>query len=197
MAVAVLLGTFGVVARAQDASQADKDRALAYLESTKKGVLDATKGLSDAQWNFKAGPDRWSIAQVIEHLALAEDLIRGGSQKVMGTPVQPARDAAEVRKIDEVVVTLVAGRAQKAQAIEPLQPKNAFGSPTGSLDHFLQGRAATEEYLKITPGLRAHYADRAPFGKLDGYEWILFVAAHSERHTKQILEVRADPNYPK
>jgi len=30
-----------------------------------------------------------------------------------------------------------------------------------------------------------------------GYEWILFIAAHSERHTKQILEVKADPNFPK
>jgi len=25
----------------------------------------------------------------------------------------------------------------------------------------------------------------------------LFLAAHSERHLKQILEVKADPNYPK
>jgi len=53
---------------AQDVSPADKDRALAYLESTKKGVVDATKGLSDAQWNFKPAPDRWSIAEVMEHL---------------------------------------------------------------------------------------------------------------------------------
>jgi hypothetical protein len=33
--------------------------------------------------------------------------------------------------------------------------------------------------------------------KLDGYEWVLFVAGHSERHTKQINEVKADPNFPK
>jgi hypothetical protein len=32
--------------------------------------------------------------------------------------------------------------------------------------------------------------------KLDGYEWILFIAAHSDRHTKQIKEVEADPNFP-
>ena len=37
-----------------------------------------------------------------------------------------------------------------------------------------------------------------PLGQpLDAYEWLLFVAAHSERHTKQILEVKADPNFPK
>ena len=33
--------------------------------------------------------------------------------------------------------------------------------------------------------------------KLDGYEWILLIAGHSERHTKQMLEVKANPNFPK
>jgi hypothetical protein len=36
-----------------------------------------------------------------------------------------------------------------------------------------------------------------PVGKMDGYEFILFIAAHSERHVKQINEVKADPNFPK
>ena len=31
---------------------------------------------------------------------------------------------------------------------------------------------------------------------MDGYQWILTAAAHVERHTKQMLEVRADPNFP-
>src|SRR5579863_560198 len=90
----VLLGVLGAAtAKAQDVSQSDKDRALAYLESTKNGVLQATKGLSDAQWNFKAGPDRWSIAQVMEHIAAAEDYIRGiVVEKVMIAPAVPDRD---------------------------------------------------------------------------------------------------------
>jgi hypothetical protein len=45
--------------------------------------------------------------------------------------------------------------------------------------------------------MRGHAID-SPMGvKLDAYEWILFISAHSERHTKQILEVKADPNFPK
>jgi hypothetical protein len=34
-------------------------------------------------------------------------------------------------------------------------------------------------------------------GPLDAYQWILLISAHSERHTKQIEEVKADPNFPK
>jgi DinB superfamily len=196
--VAVMLALAGaVLAKAQDVSQAEKERALQYLESTKQGVLDATKGLSDAQWNFKSAPDRWSVAQVMEHLAAAEDMLRGVTQEqVMKSPAVPLRSTEEIRKADESVMTMVPDRTHKAQAPEPLKPTNRFGSPEAAQKHFLESRSATEEYLKNTPGLRAHLAD-SPLGKLDGYEFVLFTAAHSERHTKQILEVKADPNFPK
>jgi len=52
-----------------ETTQAEKEKAVAYLETTKKGVLEATKGLSEAQWNFKAAPDKWSVAQCAEHIA--------------------------------------------------------------------------------------------------------------------------------
>jgi hypothetical protein len=179
----------------QELTQAEKDRAVQYLEKTKQGVLDATKGLSDAQWNFKAGPDRWSIAQCVEHLAAAEDYIRGmDAEKVMLAPAVPGRDT---KKIDDGVVAMVPDRSQKAQAPEPLVPTNRFGSPDGSLKHFVESRAKTEDFVRTTPGLRDHAVDSPMGTKLDGYEFVLLIAAHSERHTKQILEVKADPNYPK
>ncbi len=50
--------------------------------------------------------------------------------------------------------------------------------------------------MKTTPDLREHVTE-GPVGKLDAYEWLLFIGAHSERHTKQILEVKADAGFPK
>ena len=58
------MGFAAPTVRAQDITQADKDKAIALLEKSKAEVLDAVKGLSGAQWNFKAGPDRWSIADL-------------------------------------------------------------------------------------------------------------------------------------
>ena len=193
--VALLLITgAAAAASAQEVSQAEKGRALQYLESTKKNVLEATKGLSEAQWNFKPAPDRWSVAQVMEHIAAAEDFIREMvKEKVMLAPAEPGRD---VKKIDEAVMAMMPDRSHKAQAPEPLVPSNRFGSPDGSVKHFLESRAVTEDFLKSTAGLRDHVMD-SPLGKLDGYEFVLFIAAHSERHTKQINEVKADPNFPK
>ena len=190
---ALVLGT--VAASAQEATQAEKDRALQYLETTKKNVLEATKGLSEAQWNFKPAPDRWSVAQVMEHIAAAEDFIRDVTkEKVMASPAgEPGRD---FKKTDEAVLMMVPDRTHRAQAPEPLVPSNRFGSPEGSVKHFAESRAATEDFLKSAAGLRDHVMD-SPLGKLDGYEFVLFIAAHSERHTKQINEVKADPNFPK
>ncbi len=88
------------------------------------------RALSPAQWNFKAAPDRWSIAEVTEHIAAAEDYIRGMVvEKVMTAPARPAGE--DVAAIDEMVVQAIPDRSQKKQAPEPLKPTNRFGSPDG------------------------------------------------------------------
>ena len=194
--VALLLVTCAAVTSAQEVTPSERDRALQYLESTKKDVLETTKGLSQAQWNFKPAPDRWSVAEVMEHIAASEDFVRDNliKEKVMVSPAgQAGRD---VNKTDEAVVAMVPDRTHKAKAPEPLVPNNRFGSPDGSVKHFVESRATTEQFLKTTTGLRDHVMD-GPVGKMDGYEFVLFIAAHCERHTKQINEVKADPNFPK
>ena len=106
----------------------------------------------------------------------------------------PDRD---YKKTDAMVLAMVPDRSHKAQAPPPLVPTGKW-TPAESLDHFLKSRAKTIEYMKTTPDLREHVVTEDPLGQpMDGYEFLLFIGAHSERHTKQILEVKADPNFPK
>ena len=196
VAVAAAAICFAVAgtARAQDASAADKEKAQTLLDSSKKGVLAATKELSEAQWNFKPAPDKWSIAECMEHIAASEDFIRGTvEQNVMKAPAAPDRDIA---KIDAGIVANVPDRSNKVQAPEPLKPTNRFGSPQAAIKHFIESRAKTEEFLKSTADLRGHAVDSPVGGKWDAYEFILMIAAHSERHTKQIEELKTNPGYP-
>jgi DinB superfamily len=174
---------------------ADRERGEKYLEQTRDGIVAATKGLSPAQFNFKPAPDRWSIAEVLEHITLAEDFIlQNITTKIMQAPAGAAdRDIA---KIDAAVVAMVPDRSHKAQAPGPLVPTGRW-TPSATLDHFLSSRAKTMAYLESTPDLREHVVDSPLKQPLDAYEWLLFISAHSERHTKQILEVKADPNFPK
>jgi len=83
-------------------------------------VLTATKGLSEAQWNFKPAPDKWSVAQCLEHIAAAEDFIRGLiTEKVMAASVAQDRDTA---RIDAGIMANVPDRTNKVQAPEPIRP---------------------------------------------------------------------------
>jgi hypothetical protein len=72
------------------------------------------------------------------------------------------------------------------------------------MDRLLKDYAQLTEYLETTPDLRQHAVDspslkavsKGAYSSMDGYQWILTAAARTERHTRQILEVRADSNFP-
>lgn len=181
---------------AQDLTTEERKRAADYLEKTRDAFLASTDGLSEAQWNFKPSPTRWSVAEVAEHIAATEDMLMGTvHDKVM---IAPARtEPTDVKEIDEFVVKAISDRTGKVKAPEPLVPTRRFGSPADTLRHFKESRAKTLAFLDETKDLRGHAID-SPLGKkLDGYQWLLFMGAHAERHTKQIEEVKADPGFPK
>lgn len=50
-------------------SEADRKYLLDNLIRSKEEITAETKNLTNEQWNFKEGPDRWSINQIIEHCA--------------------------------------------------------------------------------------------------------------------------------
>jgi len=179
----------------QALTQADREKAATYLDETRDGVVAATEGLSEAQMKFKPAPDRWSVAETLEHIVLVEgSLLQNVTDKVMKSP--PGAADRDTAKIDAMVLAMIPDRSHKAQAAPPVTPTGRW-TPADTLDRFLKARAKTMALLESTPDLRAHASD-SPLGQqLDAYQWVLFMAAHSQRHTKQILEVKADPNFPK
>src|SRR6266852_2686649 len=126
--VSLLIGALlllSIAAIGQSLTQADRDRAAKYLQQTNDGVVAATKGLSEAQMKFKAAPDRWSVAETLEHIALAEDfLMQNITDKIMKAPAGPAdRDTA---KLDTMILAAVPDRIQKRQAPGPLVPSGRW-----------------------------------------------------------------------
>ena len=184
----------------QTLTQEERDRAIAELEGSRKAFLDATKGLSPAQSNFKAAPDRWSVAECSVHIALAEGFIFGlVSEKIMKTPANPEKREAAKGK-DDLIVKILQDRSHKATAPEPLDPaKQTAMTLPESIKLFQDKRAGTIEYVKTTQeDLRDHLFDHPvpAIGTLDGYQWILLISGHTRRHTAQILEVKAHANFP-
>jgi hypothetical protein len=176
----------------------ERDRAVDYLKQTEKDFLAATEGLSDAQWKFKAAPDRWSIAETAEHIGIAEQTIwKLVSEKMMKSPATPEK-AAEAQGKDEIILWKVPDRSRKAQAPEQLKPTGRWATRAALVKDFENTRSEEIAFLKDTKeDLRNHFEDHPFLKTIDAYQWLLLNGAHCKRHTAQILEVKADPNYPK
>src|SRR5262245_52174126 len=115
------LALLAAFAMAASLSESDKRGGLTLLDRTRSGVVAATKGLSEAQWKFKSAPSRWSVAEVMEHIALSEDMLfENTSRKVMQAPA--GNEERDYKNIDKLVLSAIADRSQKAQAPEPLIP---------------------------------------------------------------------------
>ena len=169
-----------------------------HLQRTAKELRAAVKGLSPEQFKFKAAPEKWSVAECLEHISTSEEFIRQvATERALKSPAK-ADGIAERKKNDEKILVGMVDRSQKFQAPEPLKPSNKFATPQAALEHFLKARKDTVALVKTADAdFRAHTAPHPVFKELDAYQWLLVVSAHSERHTKQILEVKADPNFPK
>ena len=176
--------------------EADRKALLDHLQRTQSAFLTSIEGVSEAQWNWKPGPDRWSVADVAEHITTAEAFLRGlVTDRVMQAPAPPEL-LEKTKGQDAVVLRTIPDRSAKVQAPEPLQPKGAFEDKASVIAAFKEARAETIR-LAGDGGrdLRA-YAMDSPLGALDAYQWLLFVTAHTERHTKQIVEVKTTAGFP-
>ncbi|HVF70841.1 MAG TPA: DinB family protein [Chthoniobacterales bacterium] len=176
----------------------ERDRVIDYLKQTQKEFQAATQGLSEGQWKFKAAPDKWSIAETAEHIAVTEEMIWNlVSDKIMKSPPAPEK-RAEVKGKEETILKVIPDRSRKAQAPEQLRPTGRWANQSALVKDFDAIRAKEIAFATETKeDLRSHFGDHPFLKTMDAYQWLLFNGAHCKRHTAQILEVKADPNYPK
>lgn len=174
-----------------------KAELIKYMQETRKEFEKSVKGLSEAQLNFKAAPDKWSVKEVSEHIAKAETFLGDETRKLVASTPASEEKAPMTGKEDQLV-NMVTDRSKKFQAPPPLVPNGQWATEKDIVKAFNEARDKNIDFVKKTDDkvLRAHESD-SPAGKLDGHEWELFMAGHTARHIKQIEEVKADPNFPK
>ena len=177
----------------------DKERkdAIEQLAKTELGVFNSLKGLSDAQLNFKPAPDKWSISDCVKHIATTEMFLWQMTSAALKQPADSSKRSA-IKVTDDQVLQMVASREKKIKTAPPLEPQNSsFKSCPDALSGFYDSRKMLTEFVATTSDDMRDHVVALPFGSFDSYQMILFIAAHSNRHTQQIDEVKADPNFPK
>ncbi len=180
-------------------TQHDKAFLLDYYQQTFEALQKSVAGLSEAQLQFKSAPDRWSVSQCLEHIILTEQALFDYAKKTLTQQPNPER-AGDVKVGDDEVIKGMTDRSFKAKASEELSPKEAgkYRNPKSALKDLKKQRKELLGYIKgiSVDDMRNRITD-SPFGPVDGYHSLLYIPAHTARHTLQIEEVKADPNFPK
>ena len=172
----------------------ERETALEQLEASRRAYLDALGPLTEAQWTFRAAPDRWSIADCAEHLVAAEVAL---PKLLAGARPRPEA-TAEGRPIDGAVRRRIRDRSSRDEAPERIRPKGRFAGRAETLAAFAERRNANIAFVRATQSSLRELFFPHPFaGQLDGYQWVLSLSAHVERHLEQIAEIRRDPGFPK
>lgn len=182
-------------ATAASMTQQEKKALLDHLERTRSLFLESVEGLSEEQWNFRAGEDRWSIAECAEHIAVTEEFLQENiTQLITGEAATPEQLESSVK--DATVLQFIVDRSQKFEAPKPIQPTARWKDPAQSLRIFEEERNKTVALVKSGGDLRKFASAHPAFEQLDAYGWFLFLSGHVERHTMQILEVKEAEGYP-
>lgn len=167
-------------------------KASECLAESRDALVAAVHGLTEGQFQFKQAPERWCIAEIIEHVALIEGRVVAIIERMKEMPdSSPESDKEEM---DQRILNEIPKRLRKIQAPPPVIPTNGWTGEEG-LAHFLECREHTSK-LVSSPVLRGPLVPHPIFGPWDGYQWLLAAAAHSSRHIHQIMEVKTDPNFP-
>ncbi len=180
---------------AADMTRKEKKQLLKHLEKSRQLFLDSVEGLTEEQWSFKAGEDRWSIAQCAEHLAVAERFIQDNIGTILDGDMV-AEDMRQQARHDDEVLEMIVDRSKTFQAPEPVKPTTRWTNPEEAMAIFEKRRVETVSLVKGGKDLRAYAGEHPGFESLDAYGWFLFLSGHTERHTMQILEVKEAEGYP-
>jgi DinB superfamily len=195
LALLVITGLAGTI---NDSSISKKERkhVVGMMKDTKDAAVRSTKDLSEAQLNYKATPEKWSVKECMYHIAGAEKLLWSAFEGAMKGPANPEK-RAEIKVTDESFVKMIQDRSTKFPAPEPIQPKNTGYTSLGeAIEDFKKHRGDHIKYLRSsTEDLRNHVV-QMPFGWVDSYQLCLMIAAHSNRHTQQMDEVKASTGFP-
>jgi len=175
---------------------AERETLLKNLEESRERLLGTAKNLSREQLHYRPAPDRWTVAECLEHISLVEARVLGAIQKTLEAGPEPSKHSALEGKDDALISGAVA-RIARFKAPEPLVPTGRW--PDEQLLKEFEGtrRQTCAFAVSTTADLRHHFYKHPALGDLDLYQWMILIAAHCDRHRVQSEEVMASPDFPR
>lgn len=181
-----------------DLTPEEKMAGLAELERTKAMMEKSLAGLSEAQANWKAAPEKWSVLECVEHLSLTESALTGMLTATLRGPDASAEQLEKSKGKSQRLTRFMPDRSNKVQAPAEIRPAGKYETLPAGKDALFAARMHTMELLKKgDASLKTHILNHPFFGEIDGLAWFHMISLHMERHNKQIEEVKASAEFPR
>lgn len=167
------------------------EEILACLDTHRAELRAAFDAVPAALRTARPAPDRWSAAEILEHVALVEHTVlqsctrQLAAARAAGLPAET--DTSSV--IGSLPPERIANRRRPVSAPDGLTPKGM--DPEAAWADVEAVRARLREFIVSCDGLAlGQVTFPHPFlGPLTLYQWLLFAAGHHARHADQLREL--------
>jgi hypothetical protein len=118
------------------------------------------------------------------------------STKLFTRPATPEQKA-QTRGKDELIVEVMRNRLARLEAPPFVRPSGRWPAPAEAIAALVDSRDAAIDLLaREKRDLREYAAPHPIMSTMDGYQWVLFMVAHADRHRDQIREIKTLPGFP-
>jgi cysteine synthase A len=169
------------------------EQLLQHLDETRAALRAAVDSIPPSHREQRPGLDRWSVAEVLEHLAIVERRIAGrladaltaaraSASSGSGPAAGPAIDRGQVAKL--------ADRSQRFKTSEASEPRGGL-SAEAAWTALEEVRADVARLVRESDAyaLSEPIAPHPRFGPWTFREWVVFAGGHDARHADQIREM--------
>jgi DinB family protein len=167
---------------------------LNYLDQTRDQLRAAVDSVPANLRDRKPAADQWSVAQVLDHLAIAHQAVAA----LVGRAIAEAQAAglgpetADASVLNTIPAERILDRSRKVPAPEAILPRDHIDIQT-AWSEFDQARETLRAAFVSGDGLALEQViHRHPvLGPINMYQWVLFNGSHEARHTLQVREIAA------
>jgi DinB superfamily len=172
-------------------TQEEREHLVAHLEMTRTWLSDEVSPLSAAQLNFRPSPDRWTVAETVQHLVISEP----NYWKLLNDSMKQAPKKLEKAASDADVLWYGIDRTQHEKTPAKQNPIQQKIDTAQAMKTFLAMHTQLLEMARTSKeDLRGH---AVPEWGVDAYQCLLEISTHEQRHIMQIREIKASAGFPK
>ncbi|MAT39076.1 MAG: hypothetical protein CL946_05680 [Ectothiorhodospiraceae bacterium] len=185
-------------------SDSDLQSRLSAIEDIRDKVSEICKSATIAQYNWRPSPEKWSIAECIEHLIVTGNLY---NEELKNT-LEKAREEGKTgdASIDYgwfskfAVSTAEPPPKQRIRAFRKILPESKTYDPDKLKSDFDQMLDTYKDLVKNMEGIQISKVKMpsvlTPILRLPVAAWVDFLNAHLRRHLWQAEQVRNKEQFP-